>query len=195
MATRERLNLAGKVALWGAESGIIVTLVGVVPALFLGTYVMEDIAAVALLIAYGLLFGHYLARRLVSEGVAAAGHTRLLRGAPAVAMVAGYLGMRLLMGLSEAIALSAVDGLVFGGLAGLILGLAIQQLPLAVPGDTSLPRTVLVPAAFFIAGAVMGVTAGSALSIPLGWTVAIPLWQMGMGAVIGFLLAKSAAPA
>lgn len=195
MATRERLNLAGRVALWGAESGIIVTLVGVVPALFLGTYVMEDIAAVALLIAYGLLFGYYLARRLVSEGVAAAGHARLLRGAPAVAMVAGYLGMRLLMGLSEATALSAIDGLVFGGLAGLILGLAIQQLPIAVPGDTSLPRRVLVPAAFLVAGAVMGVTAGSALSIPLGWTVAIPLWQMGMGAVIGFVLAKSPAPA
>jgi len=195
MAVSERLNLAGKAAIWGAESGIIVTMAGVVPVLFLGTYVLEDLAAVAMLIASGLLFGHYLARRLGGAGVATAGHTRLLRIAPPVAMVAGYLGMRLLMGLAEATSLSAVDGLVFGGLAGLILGLAIQRLPLAAPGNTSLPRTVLVPVVFLVAGAVMGVVAGSALSIPLGWTVAVPLWQMGMGAVIGFVLAKSPAPA
>ncbi|MDH3230741.1 MAG: hypothetical protein OEN55_13195 [Alphaproteobacteria bacterium] len=195
MAASERLKLAGRAALWGAESGIIVTMAGVVPVLFLGTYVMEDLAAIALLIAYGLLFGHYLARRLGGAGVAAAGHTRLLRLAPPVAMVAGYLGMRLLMGLSKATALSAVDGLVFGGLAGLILGLALQRLPLVVPNSGALPRTVTVPATFLVAGAVMGVLAGVALSIPLGWAFAIPIWQMGMGAVIGFMLAKSTAPA
>jgi hypothetical protein len=194
MAASERLNLAGKVAVWGAESGIIVTLVGVVPALFLGTYVLEDFAAIALLAAYGLLFGHYLARRLIVAGAAVADHTRLLRAAPPVAMVAGYLGMRLVMGLSEEMALSAIDGLVFGGLAGLILGLAVQRLPLVELGRAPLPPAVMVPTTFLIAGAVMGVLAGFALSIPLGWIVAIPIWQMGMGAVIGFFLGKSTGP-
>jgi hypothetical protein len=194
MAASEQLNLAGKVAVWGAESGIIVTMAGVVPVLFLGAYVLEDFAAIALLAAYGLLFGHYLARRLIVAGVAVADHTRLLRAAPPVAMVAGYLGMRLLMGLSEETALSAIDGLVFGGLAGLILGLAVQRLPHVALANAPLPDVVMVPLTFLIAGALMGVVAGFALSIPLGWTAAIPIWQAGIGAVTGFFLAKSTEP-
>lgn len=194
MAASERLNLAGRVALWGAESGIIVTMVGVVPVLFLGTYVMEDVAAVAMLVAYGLLFGHYLARRLSGAGVSTAHHARLLRIAPPVAMVAGYLVMRLLMGLAETTALSAVDGLVFGGVAGLILGLAVQRLRPAAPGGGAIPGAVTVPVALLTAGAVMGVVAGFALSIPLAWMVAVPIWQAGVGAAIGFLVAGSPKP-
>lgn len=184
MVMNEHVRLAGKIAGWGAESGIIVTLVGVVPVLFLGTFVIEDVAAAAMLIAYGLLFGHYLARRLPTEGVAAAAHSHLLRLTPPVAMCAGYLAMRLLMNAFETTALSAVHGLVFGGLAGLILGLAIQRL---IPAGTG--RSVVVVAATALgAGAVLGLAAGLALSVPLGWTVAIPIWQAGMGAVIGFLV-------
>ncbi len=195
MAASERLNLAGRAALWGAESGVIVTMVGVVPVLFLGTYLQEDIAAAAMLLAYGLLFGHYLARRLSGAGIAAAGHAPLLRFAPPVAMVAGYLGMRLLMGLAETTALSAIDGLVFGGVAGLILGLAVQRLRPAAPGSGAVPGAVMIPVMLLIAGATMGVVAGFALSIPLAWMVAIPIWQAGMGAAIGFLVAGSPEPA
>jgi len=194
MAMNEHLRLAGKIAGWGAESGIIVTLAGVVPVLFLGTFVIEDVAAAAMLIAYGLLFGHYLARRLPAEGVDTEGHSHLLRLVPPIAMCAGYLAMRLLMHVTDATALSAVHGLVFGGLAGLILGLAVQRLVLAdsagVPG-----RGIFAAAATALgAGAVLGLVAGVALSVPLGWTVAIPIWQAGMGATIGFLLAPATAP-
>lgn len=195
MAANETLRRAGRIAVWGAESGIIVTLAGVVPVLFLGTYVMEDLAATAMLIAYGLLFGHYLASRLVGEGIAITGQAWLLRAAPPAAMVAGFIGMRLLMGLSGAVALSAGHGLVFGGLAGLILGLAVQRIPAAMPADAPLPRALTLPAICLAAGAVMGLVAGFALTIPLGWTVAIPIWQMGMGGVIGLLLDTSPQPA
>ncbi len=191
MAISENLRRAGMVALWGGESGIVVTLAGVVPVLLLGTYVLEDVAAVAMLAAYGLLFGHYLARRLD----AAAGHARLLRLAPPAAMIAGYLGMRAVMALTGAGALTAPHGLVFGGLAGVVLGLAVLRLPLApltrIPG----PPRVSVPLMFLGAGAVMGLIAGVALSVPLGWTVAIPIWQAGAGAVIGYVLAPAPAAA
>lgn len=191
MAMNEHLRFAGKVAGWGAESGIIVTLAGVVPVLFLGTFVMEDLAAVAMLIAYGLLFGHYLARRLPAAGAVAAGHAHLLRLAPPVAMCAGYLAMRLLINVTESTALSAMDGLAFGGLAGLILGVAIGRLVPAAGAAGHGAFTVVVTTV--VAGAVMGLVAGLALSVPLGWTVAIPIWQAGMGAVVGFFLARPAA--
>ncbi len=195
MATSDNLRLAGKVALWGGESGIIVTLAGVVPVLFLGTYVLEDVAAVAMLAAYGLLFGHYLARRLGGAGIAAAGHARLLRLAPPAALIAGYLGMRLVMGLAGATALSASHGLVFGGLAGVVLGFAVLRLPLAPVARIPGPPRVSIPLMFLGTGAVMGLIAGAALSVPLGWTVAIPIWQAGAGAVIGYVLAPAPAAA
>lgn len=195
MAIRDTLKFAGKVAVWGGESGIIVTLAGVVPVLFLGTYVLEDVAAVAMLAAYGLLFGHYLARRLGGAGIAAAGHARLLRLAPPAAMIAGYLGMRLVMGLAGATALSALDGLVFGGLGGIVLGLAVLRLPAGARDRVPGPAALMVPLLFVGAGAAMGLVAGSMLSIPLGWTMAIPIWQTGMGAAIGYVLAPAPAPA
>ncbi len=195
MAIRDTLQFAGKVALWGGESGIIVTLAGVVPVLFLGTYVLEDVAAVAMLAAYGLLFGHYLARRLGGAGIAAVGHARLLRLAPPAAMIAGYTDMRLVMGLAGTTALSALDGIVFGGLAGMVLGLAVQRLPPGAADRVPGPASVSVPLLFLGAGAAMGLVAGSVLSVPLGWTVAIPVWQTGMGAAIGYVLAPAPAPA
>jgi hypothetical protein len=194
MAMNEHFRSAARVAGWGAESGIIVTLAGVVPVLFLGTFVIEDFAAAAMLVAYGLLFGHYLARRLPAEGAVAAGHSRLLRLAPPVAMCAGYLGMRLLMNVSEATALSAIDGLVFGGLAGLILGVALQRVVPAGSAGAVGASAVTVVGTTLIAGAIMGLVAGLALTVPLGWSVAIPIWQAGMGAIVGFFLLRSPQP-
>lgn len=192
MSTRNRWKFAGRLAMAGAESGVIVTMVGVVPVLLLGSFLAEDVAAVAMLIAYGLLFGHYLRRNLSRAGLPAEEHRRLLLAAPPAAMAAGYVAMRLAMGASQAPVLSATDGILFGAVAGLVIGIAALRLPLVEFQNMPVPALVAIPAAFLAAGAVMGVIAGAVLSVPLAWMAAIPVWQAGMGAVMGGFLALPA---
>ena len=189
MNAQNRWTFAGRLAMTGAESGVLVTMVGVVPVLFLGRFLIEDAAAVAMLIAYGLVFGHFLARRLARAGLAVRDGRRLLLAAPPVAMVAGYAAMRLAMGMSQAPILSAADGILFGAVAGLLIGIAVLRLPLADTQNLPGPAAFAIPASFLVAGAVMGVVAGAVLSIPLAWMAAMPVWQAGIGAVMGRFLA------
>jgi len=192
MNAQNRWKFAGRLAMAGAESGVLVTMVGVVPVLFLGRFVIEDVAAVAMLIAYGLVFGYYMARRLARAGLDVQDHRRLLLAMPPVAMVAGYLAMRASTGFSPDPALSAADGIVFGAVAGAVIGIAMLRLPLAELKGMPVPASFVIPLTLLAAGAVMGVVAGAILTVPLAWMAAMPVWQAGIGAAMGRFLALPA---
>lgn len=189
MAANERINMAVRVAGWGGESGMIVTAVGIVPVIFLSTYIAEDIGAAAMLLAYGLLFGHYLARRLARIGITGPEHSTALRYTPAGAALLGYAAIWAVTGVTSAESFTAIHGLLFGGVAGLILGVRLMSLPLAAAGGAPLPPKMLFGGALLVAGAVMGIVAGFVMSISLGWLFAMPVWQLGVGGAIGFFLA------
>ena len=189
MTGNESTNLVVRVAGWGGESGILVTMIGAVPVLLLGSRLPEDIAVAVLLAAYGAMFGHYLARRLPLVGVAGPEHRNLLRFAPPAATLAGFIVMRVAMGAADTESLTAVHGVLFGGVTGLVLGVALLRLPLRSLQGAPLPANILVPAALALAGAAMGIVAGFIMSVALGWLFAMPVWMLGVGGAVGFFLA------
>jgi hypothetical protein len=130
------------------------------------------------------LFGHYLARKLTRDAGFTPEHARILRIAPPIALVAGFLVVDWTWGMASDPLTSAMHGVMFGGIAGLIMGLAMLRLPLvALPG-----RAVAVPAAMLAAGAVMGSLTGAMIATPLLWLAAMLVWQAGVAAAMARFL-------
>lgn len=192
MSTNTQINMAIRVAGWGGESGMIVTMVCLLPGLALGMFLQEDIGVVAMLAAYGLLFGFYLGRRLPSAGIAGPEHLPLLRFAPAAALVAGYAVTRVAMGALGTESPTALHGVMFGAVAGLGLGLVMLRLKLRDLQGAPLPPVAMVLGTMLVSGAIMGVVAAFIMSFALGWLFAMPAWLLGMGGAVGWFLAAPA---
>ena len=184
MTSEQRMKFVGRMAVTGGEAGVVGVMIAALPILFLGSAFMGDAAIPVMLLAHGLLLGHYLARKLTRDAGFTPQHARILRIAPPVALVAGFLVMDWYWGMVFDPLTSAMQGVMFGGIAGLIIGLAMLRLPLVAMGG----RAAIVPAAMLAAGAIMGSLAGAMIAMPLLWMAAMPVWQAGVtAAMAGFL--------
>lgn len=184
MTSEQRMKFVGRMAVTGGEAGVVGVMIAALPILFLGPAFMGDAAIPVMLLAHGLLLGHYLARKLTRDAGFTPQHARILRIAPPVALVAGFLAMDWYWGMVFDPLTSAMQGVMFGGIAGLIIGLAMLRLPLvAMQG-----RAVAVPAAMLAAGAVMGSLTGAMIALPLLWLAAMPVWQAGVAATMASFL-------
>jgi len=188
MTSEQRLKFIGRLAVTGGEAGVVGVMTVALPILFLGSAFLGDAAIPVMLLAHGLLLGHYLARRLARDAGFAPEHARILRIAPPIALVTGFLAMDWTWGMASEPLASAIRGVMFGGIAGLIIGLAMLRLPLV----SSRGRAIAVPAAMLAAGAVMGSLAGAMIATPLLWLAAMPAWQAGVAAAMARFLDASA---
>ncbi len=184
MTTEQRLKFIGRMAVTGGEAGVVGVMVAAFPILFLGSVFMGDAAIPVMLLGHGLLLGYYLARKLTRDAGFTTEQARVLRIAPPIALVIGFLAMDWYWGMIFDPLTSAMQGVMFGGIAGLIIGLAMLRLPLVAMGG----RAAIVPAAMLAAGAIMGSLAGAMIAMPLLWMAAMPVWQAGVtAAMAGFL--------
>jgi len=184
MTNEQRAKFIGRMAVTGGEAGVVGVMVAAFPILFLGSAFMGDAAIPVMLLAHGLLLGHYLARRLTRDAGFTIEQARVLRIAPPVALVVGFLAMDWYWGMIFDPLTSAMQGAMFGGIAGLIIGLAMLRLPLVVTQG----RNFAVPAAMLVAGAIMGSLAGVMIATPLLWMAAMPVWQAGVTAAMARFL-------
>ena len=188
MTSEQRVKFIGRMAVTGAEAGVVGVMTAALPILFLGSAFLGDAAIPLMLLAHGLLLGHYLARRLTRDAGFTPEHARVLRIAPPIALVAGFLAMDWYWGMIFDPLTSAMQGVMFGGIAGLMIGLAMLRLPLvAISG-----RAVVVPAAMLAAGAIMGSLTGAMIATPLLWLAAMPVWQAGVTAAMARFLEVAA---
>ena len=184
MTSQQRVKFIGRMAVTGAEAGVVGVMTAALPILFLGSAFLGDAAIPLMLLAHGLLLGHYLARRLTRDAGFTPEHARTLRISLPIALVAGFLAMNWTWGMASDPLASAMHGVMFGGIAGLIIGLAMLRLPLvAMQG-----RAVAVPAAMLAAGAIMGSLTGAMIATPLLWLAAMPVWQAGVTAAMARFL-------
>ena len=184
MTNEQRLKFIGRMAVTGGEAGVVGVMTVALPILFLGSAFLGDAAIPLMLLAHGLLLGHYLARRLTGDAGFTPEHARILRIAPPIALVAGFLAMNWTWGMASDPPTLATHGVMFGGIAGLIIGLAMLRLPLVAMRG----RAVAVPAAMLAAGAVMGSLTGAMIATPLLWLAAMPVWQAGVAAAMARFL-------
>lgn len=184
MTNEQRAKFIGRMAVTGGEAGVVGVMVAAFPILFVGSVFMGDAAIPVMLLGHGLLLGYYLARKLTRDAGFTTEQARILRFAPPVALVVGFLAMDWYWGMIFDPLTSAMQGVMFGGIAGLIIGLAMLRLPLVAMGG----RAAIVPAAMLAAGAIMGSLAGAMIAMPLLWMAAMPVWQAGVtAAMAGFL--------
>ena len=184
MTNEQRMKFIGRMAVTGGEAGVVGVMVAAFPILFVGSVFMGDAAIPVMLLGHGLLLGYYLARKLTRDAGFTTEQARVLRIAPPIALVIGFLAMDWYWGMIFDPLTSAMQGVMFGGIAGLIIGLAMLRLPLVAMGG----RAAIVPAAMLAAGAIMGSLAGAMIAMPLLWMAAMPVWQAGVtAAMAGFL--------
>lgn len=184
MTNEQRAKFIGRMAVTGGEAGVVGVMVAAFPILFVGSVFMGDAAIPVMLLGHGLLLGYYLARKLTRDAGFTTEQARVLRIAPPIALVIGFLAMDWYWGMIFDPLTSAMQGVMFGGIAGLIIGLAMLRLPLVAMGG----RAAIVPAAMLAAGAIMGSLAGAMIAMPLLWMAAMPVWQAGVtAAMAGFL--------
>ncbi|MBE9558714.1 MAG: hypothetical protein IMF08_17780 [Proteobacteria bacterium] len=184
MTNEQRMKFIGRMAVTGGEAGVVGVMVAAFPILFVGSVFMGDAAIPVMLLGHGLLLGYYLARKLTRDAGFTTEQARVLRIAPPIALVIGFLAMDWYWGMIFDPLTSAMQGVMFGGIAGLIIGLAMLRLPLVAMGG----RAAIVPAAMLVAGAIMGSLAGAMIAMPLLWMAAMPVWQAGVtAAMAGFL--------
>ena len=91
--SEQRTKFIGRMAVTGGESGIVGVIIAAFPIMFLGSAFMGDAAIPVMLLAHGLLLGHYLARKLTRDAGFTPEQARVLRIAPPVALIAGFLAM------------------------------------------------------------------------------------------------------
>lgn len=188
MTNEQRMKFIGRMAVTGGEAGVVGVMVAAFPILFVGSVFMGDAAIPVMLLGHGLLLGYYLARKLTRDAGFTPEQARVLRIAPPIALVIGFLAMDWYWGMIFDPLTSAMQGVMFGGIAGLIIGLAMLRLPLVAMGG----RAAIVPAAMLAAGAIMGSLTGVMIAMPLLWMAAMPVWQAGVTAAMACFLEVAA---